>query len=103
MTIVADEYRSTVWTKDLVSRIMALALSDIRGIRHIAAERVTSRLQLARYLNQEHEIGAQFKIVTREQLEKPHLGRVELKTVFTDTYSKVLPSVVPSFTPANNG
>lgn len=96
MTIIADEFRSTVWTRDLVTRMMELALSDKVGIRHIVADQVVSRLHLARYLNQEHHIGASFNILTRDQLKKPHLGRVELSSIFDDPYSRPLPSVLPT-------
>jgi len=87
LTVIADEYRSAVWTHDLVKRVMELAYSNHIGIRHIPSDRTVSRLQLARYLNETHQIGASLDVRLRSQIKGPHLGRVELKSQFRDALS----------------
>ena len=94
ITIVEDEYRSAIHVEDLVARVRALAASDITGIRHIAATRAVSRLELATYLNEGFKIGASFSTVTRDTRDTPHLGRVELGTVYKDAWAAALPSAM---------
>ena len=94
-TIVQDEFRSAVWANDLANRIMEYAQSSMDGIRHITATQVVSRLNLAEFLNKKFKIKAQLEMIQRAQKNTPHLGRVELSTLFTDSYAQALPSLLP--------
>ncbi|OVE76806.1 hypothetical protein BVX98_04635 [bacterium F11] len=96
LTIVKDEFRSVVWAKDLANRILDYSRSSICGLRHITAKRAVSRLELAEYLNRRFRIGATFSVRTRKEQPVPHLGRVELKTLYRDSLAKSLPAVVSS-------
>ena len=96
ITIIKDEYRSTVWQPDLASRVMRLAQSGETGIRHVAATNVVSRVELANYLISKFEIPAAFNVESRHQQTHPHLGRVELATVHQDGLFHPLPSVLDS-------
>lgn len=95
ITVVSDEHRSAVWATDLGERILSLAHSTHRGTRHIAAAPV-SRPRLAAYLNEHFSIGAHIDVESRRDRSYPHLGRVELRTVFQDTLAAPLPRVVPA-------
>jgi dTDP-4-dehydrorhamnose reductase len=95
MTIVADERRSAVWAKDAARRVWDLARSTFVGIRHITATRAVWRPELARYLDQHFAIGATFAIEPRSQRRTPHIGNIELATIYTDPLAAPLPSVVP--------
>jgi dTDP-4-dehydrorhamnose reductase len=95
MTVVQDEYRSAVWAEDAARRVWQLARSTITGIRHIVADRIVARPQLARYLNERFAIGAELGFETRAVRGRPHLGRLDLRTRFTDALAAPLPSVVP--------
>jgi len=92
ITIVQDEYRSAVWAKELAERLLVLAESHLTGLRHVAAKAV-SRVELAQFLNEKFEIGAQFRVIQRNQKHTPHLGRVELKTIYKDEYAIPLKSI----------
>ncbi|MBA3461814.1 MAG: sugar nucleotide-binding protein [Deltaproteobacteria bacterium] len=94
MTIVSDEWRSAVWAEDAARRVWDLARSPITGVRHITATRAVSRPELARYLVERFSIGATFSLESRHDRRAPHLGRVELATVYTDALAAPLPSVV---------
>jgi dTDP-4-dehydrorhamnose reductase len=96
MTVVADEYRSAVWAEDAARRVWELARSSITGIRHIIADRIVSRPQLARYLDERFAIGAQLGFETRAERSRPHLGKIDLRTRYRDALAAPLPSVVPS-------
>jgi dTDP-4-dehydrorhamnose reductase len=96
MTIVADESRSAVWADDAARRVCDFARASVTGIRHITATRTVSRPELASYLNERFEIGAQFELQTRHDRRTPHLGRVELATLYDDDLASPLPSVVAS-------
>ena len=96
MTVVADEARSAVWAEDAARRVWELARSEICGVRHIVATRAVSRPELAHYLNERFAIGARFELEPRAQRKTPHLGRVDLKTRYTDALATPLPSVVPA-------
>lgn len=93
ITLVRDEYRSAVRAEDLARRILAYVDSAAAGIRHIAAAAV-SRPELAEYLNRRFRIGARFTLVSRADRPVPHLGRVELATVYRDALAAPLPAVV---------
>jgi len=95
MTIIEDEFRSAVHGVDLAGRIFALADSDISGIRHAAAERVVSRVELAEALIAAHGIPAAFERARRADRPAPHLGRVELATRFVGPLASALPSPAP--------
>ena len=95
MTIVTDEHRSAVWAEDAARRVWDLARSSIAGIRHITATRAVSRPELARYLDRHFAIGATFATESRSQRRTPHIGNVELATIYTDRLAAPLPSVVP--------
>jgi dTDP-4-dehydrorhamnose reductase len=96
MTVVEDEFRSAVWAEDAARRVWQLARSELTGIRHIVAERIVSRPQLARYLNERFEIGAELGFETRAQRGRPHLGKLDLRTRFGDELAAPLPPVVPA-------
>lgn len=94
ITIVEDEYRSAVWVKDLSIRIMNLAKSTETGIRHVAATRAVSRVELANYLMSYLGEPPNFQCESRHQRPTPHLGRVELTSVYSDILSRPLASVL---------
>jgi len=94
ITIIEDEYRSTVWQRDLAKRVMHLAQSDATGIRHIASGPAVSRVELAKFLIRKYEIGSTFTMESRHQQGHPHLGHVELATLYDDQWAKPLSSVV---------
>jgi dTDP-4-dehydrorhamnose reductase len=96
MTVVADEHRSAVWAEDAARRVWELACSEVTGVRHVVATRIVSRPDLARYLNARFEIGAQLGFETRAERKNPHLGKLDLRTRYTDALATPLPSVVPT-------
>ena len=96
ITIIQDEYRSAVWQHDLAIRIMQLAQSGEMGISHVPATRAVSRVDLANYLIHKYQIPATFKIETCRQQLYPHLGRVELRSVYKGDLFKPLDSVLDS-------
>ena len=96
ITIIEDEYRSVVWQRDLARRVMQLAQSDEVGVRHIPATRAISRVELAHFLSTHYGIEAAFTIESRHQQSIPHLGSVELTSVYQGELFRPLPSVVES-------
>ncbi len=94
MTIVRDEYRSALPLEAAAERIYQMALSTLSGLRHLHADRVVSRPELAEYLTCRLEIPMQLKFQNRADRRVPHLGKVALTTDFDDAFSKALPSVV---------
>ena len=94
MTIIRDEHRSVVWQHDLAMRVMQLAESEIVGVRHISATRAVSRVELAEFLNKQFGIEATFRIESRHEQPTPHLGRVELASVYQDALACPLTSVL---------
>ncbi len=94
ITIVEDEYRSTVWVEDLAVRVMNLANSSVTGTRHVAATRAISRVQLANFLLAELGQEAAFHCEGRHQRPYPHLGMVELVSLYTGKFSRPLPSIL---------
>jgi len=96
MTVVADEHRSAVWAEDAARRVWQLARSPLTGVRHVVAERIVSRPELARHLDERFAIGAQLGFETRAQRGRPHLGKLDLRTRFSDALAAPLPSVVPA-------
>jgi dTDP-4-dehydrorhamnose reductase len=94
ITIIEDEFRSAVWANDLATRIMEFAHSDETGLRHIAATRAVSRVELAQYIARSLAITPTFKFASRHQQPAPHLGSVELTTHYTGALHHPLTSVV---------
>ena len=94
VTIVEDEFRSVVWVEDLARRVMALASSRETGIRHIAATRAISRVELAQYLFKQLKLEGNFHCESRHQRPTPHLGHVELTSTYQDELSIPLSNVV---------
>ena len=92
ITIVEGEVRSAVSSRDLATRILALADSAICGVRNIAATQATTRPDLARRLCQKLRIDPPLQFETRAQQPAPHLGRVELATGFDDPLAAQLPA-----------
>lgn len=95
MTIVADEHRSAVWAEDAARRVWELAHANIVGLRHIVAERIIDRPALARFLVEKFAIGASFGLETRAVRKNPHLGKLDLRTRYSDELATPLPAVVP--------
>jgi dTDP-4-dehydrorhamnose reductase len=94
MTIVHDEYRSVVWARDLAQRVMQIAASTETGVRHIAATRAVSRVELANYLMSVFGMAADFRYESRHQRSAPHLGRVELASIYRGDLFQPLASVL---------
>jgi len=94
ITIVSDEYRSAVWADHLACRVVQLADSSAVGIRHVAATRVASRIELANHLLALLDRPTAYLTETRRQRSTPHLGHVELATVYKDALSSPLISVL---------
>lgn len=95
ITIIRGECRSAVWAEALSTRILAFSRSSVSGIRHVQATRTISRIQLADYLMQKLRINPAYQICDIDQLNLPHLGAIELLTVFNDELARPLPSVLP--------
>lgn len=96
ITIVEDEYRSVVWVEDLTKRVMELARSGETGIRHIPSTQAVSRIVLAQYLFKRLGLETRFHRESRDQRPTPHLGHVELTSIYEDGLAIPLPSVVDS-------
>ncbi|MFT5376323.1 MAG: dTDP-4-dehydrorhamnose reductase [Candidatus Latescibacterota bacterium] len=94
ITIIEDEFRSVVWAADLAKRIMAFAQSDEKGLHHIASTKAISRIELANYMAHYLSIDPVFKIASRHQQIAPHLGRVELASLYQGPLHQPLPCVV---------
>jgi dTDP-4-dehydrorhamnose reductase len=103
VTIIHDEYRSVVWASDLAMRVMQLAESAQTGLRHISATRIMSRVELANYLLSVFGENAVYLCESRLERSAPHLGRVELATVYNDDLSRPLPSVIDGLGPRSIG
>ena len=96
VTIVYDEYRSVVWADDLASRVMRLAHSNATGMRHVTATRAVSRVELADYLLDLFGESANYKSESHRDRAAPHLGRVELASIYNDDMASPLTSVLDS-------
>jgi dTDP-4-dehydrorhamnose reductase len=94
MTIVHDEYRSVVWAHDLAVRVMQFARSTETGVRHITATRVLSRVELAHYLMSQFGMTTEFLYEGRHERSSPHLGRVELASIYRGELFRPLPSLL---------
>jgi dTDP-4-dehydrorhamnose reductase len=83
MTVVAGEHRAAFDAEAGAARIADLAMSQIAGIRHLAATHVVERPMLAAHLCRRLGIETpRYEVVDRTSLPRPHLGRVELSTRF---------------------
>lgn len=96
VTIVHDEYRSVVWADDLALRVMQLANSNETGVRHVAATRAISRVELADYLLTIFGGPSEYHRQSRFDRSAPHLGRVELASKFRGLLYEPLSCVVDS-------
>lgn len=94
ITIVNDEYRSVVWATDLARRVMRLAESGETGIRHVCSTRSVSRVELAHHLMALFGMVADFRYESRLHRSAPHLGRVELASVYRGELFEPLASVI---------
>lgn len=94
MTIVQDEFRSAMPTQAAAHRILEMVDSDLSGIRHLRATKLASRPALAEALSRRQGLEAVLNFETRSQRRVPHLGRVELQTVFADRFAAPIPSVL---------
>jgi dTDP-4-dehydrorhamnose reductase len=94
LTVYTDEYRSAVWAKDLAARLYAYCDSGITGLRHISATHAVSREELAKAIDQQYAVGASFTMRSKSETAVPHLGRVELQTIYQDELAAPLPSPV---------
>jgi dTDP-4-dehydrorhamnose reductase len=95
MTIVEDEYRSALPLDLAAERVDRMACSDLRGLRHLHADRLVSRPELAIYLSRLQGLQVQLRLQSRAERPVPHLGKVELATLFSDPLAQPLPSAVP--------
>lgn len=94
MTIVRDEYRSALPLAAAARRVWELALSSLTGLRHLHAERVVSRPDLARHLAEKLDLQVQLKFQDRVERRAPHLGKVSMATIYRDALAAPLPSVL---------
>ena len=101
VTIVHDEYRSVVWANHLALRVMRLAEGDETGLRHVSATRAVSRIELANYLLDGFGESTNYQRESRHQRSAPHLGRVELASIYRGTLYEPLASVIDG--PINAG
>ena len=100
MTVIADEHRSAVWAEAAAERVLALAASELTGVRHVVASRIASRPELAEFLNRTLAIGARLGVKRRSELERPHIGKIDLRTEYSDALATPLPPVVGPESPA---
>jgi dTDP-4-dehydrorhamnose reductase len=94
VTIVHDEYRSVVWANHLAWRAMQLAESSETGLRHVSATRAVSRVELADYLLDGFGQSANYECESRHERSAPHLGRVELASIYRGALYEPLVSVI---------
>ncbi len=92
ITMIEDEARSAVWSDDLAQRIVAMAQSSVRGIRHIPATRRVDRVALAETVAQRQGLDFSPNLATREEQAHPHLGRVGLMSHYMDQWAEPLAS-----------
>ena len=96
VTIVHDEYRSVVWADELSTRVMRLAESSETGIRHVTATRAVSRVELADNLLAIFGAAATYCAESRHQRSAPHIGHVELASIYRGQWCDPLASVLDS-------
>jgi dTDP-4-dehydrorhamnose reductase len=94
MTVFSDEIRSAVWAHEGARRVWELARSPLTGIRHVTATRAVARPELAWFVDRHFAIGASFDVASRRTRPVPHIGNVELATIYNDDLASPLASVV---------
>ena len=95
ITIIEDEYRSVVWLRELAERVLTLAQSTETGIRHILRD--PSRFQgRAGELSVEPVGNSGLRLKSKADINKPtpHLGRVELTSLYRGELFSPLVSVL---------
>ena len=92
MTIVRDEHRSALALEAAAQRVYDLARSEFQGVRHVYSERLVSRPDLARHLAQVQKLDVRLKFQDRVERRVPHLGKVDLTSLYTDPLAAPLPS-----------
>ena len=93
VTIVRDEIRSVYPAETLAERILALARSEVTGLRHLSAVEELSRPELARRLLRLHGRRAAFAVIGRDEAPAPHPGRLVLRSIHTDELAEPLPGI----------
>ena len=92
MTVIDGEWRTAVPADLAARRILDLAASDVRRVRHLAAPEPIARPTLAARLCARLEISAPaYDVRLRRELSVPHLGRVALGTQYDDALARPLP------------
>lgn len=94
ITVVGDEARSAMWADDLARRILALAASEVTGVRHIPGARVVTRPELATHLLRLRGLEPKFTVRSRHDQPAPHLGRIEIRSDYRDEHAEALPAVL---------
>jgi dTDP-4-dehydrorhamnose reductase len=97
ISIVADEARSAMWSRDLADRLWALAQSSLEGICHLPAEQMVDRPTLAEGLMGYLGLAPRFRREARVDQGHPHLGRINLQTRLSHPLAEPLPSVMRTF------
>lgn len=94
VTIIKNEARSAVPADMMAERLVGLAASDLTGIRHITAESLTLRPDLANHLMDKLGLEGEVALKCRFGQPYPHIGMIELGTVFDDDLAAPLPSIL---------
>jgi len=94
MTVVDGEARAAVWSTDAAQRVHALAQSDLSGVLHLAATRMSTRPALAAALCRRQGIEPGYRLVERARLGRPHLGCVELHSERPEPLARPLIAVL---------
>ncbi len=102
VTIVEGEYRTAVWAEDAAQRILDWTQSGGNGIRHITAVRPTERPELAAALCAARGLPPDYRIRHRRDLDRPHLGRVELATRHAEEPLAAVPDRLSGIGPISN-
>ena len=94
MTIVRDEFRSALPLEAAADRVWEMASSSLVGLRHLWADRLVSRPELAEYLCRHQNLEVNLEFQDRSERDVPHLGKVEMVSRYTDSWGQPLPSVL---------
>lgn len=94
MTVVRDEHRSALPLEAAAQRVWQMALSPLSGVRHLHAERVVSRPELADYLSRRENLPIELEFEDRAERRVPHLGKVTMASCYQDRFAAPLPSVL---------
>lgn len=92
VTMIEDESRTAMPSVLLADRVIALARSPHTGTRHITANRLMPRVELARALHRHFDLPGDLAISYRHLQPAPHLGRIHIVTRHTDPLAAPLPS-----------